>query len=97
MKYLFIGGCADGKKLEVYPEGIPKWRVAVPRRATFTPADTMVDNAIAEDIRVHEYVVSDWHVGPERKDVKTLYVLSGMSPEDVWETLVRGYLNFKGV
>ena len=88
MEHLFIGGCADGRWIDVVPEGRPWWRVAPPSHWDWTPTEETVASV---RVRVHEYARSDWFIGPRRNDVRSVYVLNGMGPEAVWDALTKGY------
>jgi hypothetical protein len=78
MKYLFVGGEADGKSYDVRYPGEPINIAIWPKLATLGD----------EVIRSETYVSTEWRAG-ETKYI--IYALRGMSHEQIFEALMDGY------
>jgi hypothetical protein len=84
MKYLFIGGCADGTWREVSGR-LPHVKVKKP--LILTPIRDYTD----EELKCDFYERSEWSVGDLDQDKRTLYALERMGPSEIWEKLTTGY------
>jgi hypothetical protein len=85
MRYLFIGGAANGERIEV-PANRDQWFISAiqPLQVFADP----IDRLEVSSIRSYEYRAMPWTIDGEKE---YLFVLKGMTPRDVWTVLIASY------
>jgi len=87
-KCLFIGGSADGKIINVVPDGLPRYRYPTPQPFRYCPMETNAH--IAQVIPTEMYFPHAYHIDGASF---LIYAAEGMTPIEVFTKLIKGYAN----
>uniref|UniRef100_A0A6M3XIF6 Uncharacterized protein n=1 Tax=viral metagenome TaxID=1070528 RepID=A0A6M3XIF6_9ZZZZ len=87
MKCLFIGGSNDGEWVDVFPI-TPKLRMT--KRFSMMDIPIVPTMEVSGEVQIELYEASEWATGPRSKRF-VIYVFQGMTPEEQFLMLLKGY------